>query len=171
MVERKTGFSPLFYFPDRQILHNLIVKKNFRKEVIHPLLPERVPCYDLAPIADSTLSRLDRDSDISDFVGLTGSVCKRQERIHRDVADSRLLLIPCSWGRVSDPNPHWEIVYGIYLPLPACDPLSTSLYHVCCPGHRRHADLTSASPSSPPKAGQSLETLVTQDKGCVRCPT
>ncbi len=26
-----------------------------RKEVIHPLLPERIPCYDLAPIASLTL--------------------------------------------------------------------------------------------------------------------
>ena len=66
------------------------------KEVIHPLLPERVPCYDLAPIAGFNLSRLNRDSDTPDFVGLTGSVCKRQERIHRGIADPRLLLIPRS---------------------------------------------------------------------------
>ena len=29
-----------------------------RKEVIHPLLPERIPCYDLVLIADLTLEEL-----------------------------------------------------------------------------------------------------------------
>lgn|GEM_PF-6668428 len=29
-----------------------------RKEVIHPLLPERIPCYDLALIADLTFGGL-----------------------------------------------------------------------------------------------------------------
>ena len=31
---------------------------------------------------------------------------KTRERIHRDVADSRLLSIPRSWGRIAAPNPH-----------------------------------------------------------------
>lgn len=65
--------------------------------MIHALLPERIPCYDLAPIASLTLVRSwDQPSGTTDFVGLTGSVCKRQERIHRGVADPRLLLIPSS---------------------------------------------------------------------------
>ncbi len=81
-------------------------KKN-RKEMIQPLLPERLPCYDLVPIAKFTLV-----PDYSEvlgafyFGGLTGGECKTQERIHRGVADPRLLRIPCSWGRVSAPNPH-----------------------------------------------------------------
>ena len=66
------------------------------KEVIHPLLPERVPCYDLVPIIDFILPSKSEGSDKADFVGLTGSVCKRQERIHRGMADPRLLLIPRS---------------------------------------------------------------------------
>ena len=74
--------------------------------MIHPLLPERIPCYDLTPIAGDILPRLNRGSNIPDFVGLTGGVCKRQERIHRGVTDPRLLPIPRSWGRVADPNPH-----------------------------------------------------------------
>src|SRR3989344_7421988 len=36
---------------------NVVGKEKNRKEVIHPLLPERVPCYDLAPIAELTLPR------------------------------------------------------------------------------------------------------------------
>lgn len=64
--------------------------------MILPLLPERKPCYDLVPIIEFIFSRQNRDSDTPDFVDLTGSVCKRQERIHRDIADSRLLRIPRS---------------------------------------------------------------------------
>ena len=31
---------------------------------------------------------------------------RTRERIHRNVADLRLLAIPASWGRVADPNPN-----------------------------------------------------------------
>src|SRR4029077_9060900 len=37
---------------------------------------------------------------------VTGGVYKARERMHRDVADSRLLATPTSWGRVADPNPN-----------------------------------------------------------------
>jgi len=37
---------------------------------------------------------------------LTGGVYKVRERIHRVIADTRLLAIPPSWGRVADPNPN-----------------------------------------------------------------
>jgi len=36
---------------------------------------------------------------------------KTRERIHRSVADLRLLPIPRSWGRIAAPNPHWETVW------------------------------------------------------------
>ncbi len=74
--------------------------------MIHPLLPERIPCYDLTPIAENVFPSESEGSNVPDFVGLTGGVCKRQERIHRGVTDPRLLLIPGSWGRVADPNPN-----------------------------------------------------------------
>ena len=32
---------------------------------------------------------------------------KARERIHRSIADLRLLVIPASWGRVADLNPNW----------------------------------------------------------------
>ena len=41
-----------------------------------------------------------------DFHGLTGGVYKARERIHRVIADTRLLANPTSWGRVADPNPN-----------------------------------------------------------------
>ncbi len=36
---------------------------------------------------------------------LTGGEYKARERIHRGVADPRLLAIPASWSRVADSNP------------------------------------------------------------------
>ena len=36
---------------------------------------------------------------------------KARERIHRSVADLRLLAIPTSWGRVADLNPNWGHLY------------------------------------------------------------
>jgi hypothetical protein len=72
-----------------------------RKEVIHPLVPEGVPCYDLTPITDPTLDvfllavRITASS-ITSSHGLTGSVYKARERIHRNIADLRLLAIPAS---------------------------------------------------------------------------
>ena len=40
------------------------------------------------------------------FHRLTGGVYKARERIHRGVADPRLLAIPPSWSRVADSNPN-----------------------------------------------------------------
>ena len=40
------------------------------------------------------------------FHGVTGGVYKTRERIHRVVADTRLLAIPTSCGRVADHNPN-----------------------------------------------------------------
>ena len=72
-----------------------------RKEVIQPQLPLRLPCYDFTPITDSTFGRClprvgARTSGVSGFRGVTGGVYKARERIHRDVADSRLLATPTS---------------------------------------------------------------------------
>ena len=83
-----------------------------RKEVIQPHLPVRLPCYDLVPIASPTFDgSLPQGvgppaSGVTDFRDLTGGVYKARERIHRSVADLRLLATPTSWGRVADPNPN-----------------------------------------------------------------
>jgi hypothetical protein len=61
-----------------------------RKEVIHPHLPIRIPCYDLTPIISPTLGlREGNTSGIGDFHGLTGGVYKTRERIHGDVLTHR----------------------------------------------------------------------------------
>jgi hypothetical protein len=72
-----------------------------RKEVIQPHLPVRLPCYDFTPIIDPTfdgclLAVSSPASGIADFRGVTGGVYKPRERIHRDVADPRLLATPPS---------------------------------------------------------------------------
>ena len=81
-----------------------------RKEVFQPHLPVRLPCYDLAPITGIALDRAlrQRASGAPDFHGLTGGVYKARERIHRAMADARLLANPASWSRVADSSPNWE---------------------------------------------------------------
>ena len=93
-----TGRTPTFHS-----------QKLLRKEVIQPHLPVRLPCYDFVPIADPTFdSSHDRPlaSGVTNFHDVTGGVYKARERIHRSVADLRLLATPTSWGRVADPNPN-----------------------------------------------------------------
>ena len=85
--------------------------QNSRKEVFQPHLPVRLPCYDLVPIANPTLDgSLQKVRPpalgVTNFRDLTGGVYKARERIHRSVADLRLLATPTSWGRVADPNPN-----------------------------------------------------------------
>ena len=84
-----------------------------RKEVIQPHLPVRLPCYDFVPIADPTFDHSPQQepvgpwaSGVTNFRDVTGGVYKARERIHRSVADLRLLATPPSWGRVADPNPN-----------------------------------------------------------------
>ena len=83
------------------------------KEVIQPQVPLRLPCYDFAPVtrlAFGGLAPRERvpapTSGAPGFHGVTGGVYKARERIHRGVADPRLLAIPASRRRVaaSDPN-------------------------------------------------------------------
>ena len=61
-----------------------------RKEVIQPLVLERLPCYDFTPVirpafGGSFLSVRSPTSGISDSHGVTGGVYKTRERIHRDI--------------------------------------------------------------------------------------
>ena len=81
---------------------------NSRKEVFQPHLPVRLPCYDLAPITGFTLGRPSRSRTLGapGFHGLTGGVYKARERIHRAMADARLLANPASWSRVADSDPN-----------------------------------------------------------------
>ena len=93
-----------------QLVIELIIEieRRSRKEVFQPHLPVRLPCYDLAPITSFTLGRSLRlrTSGTPGFHGLTGGVYKARERIHRAMADARLLANPTSWRRVSASNPN-----------------------------------------------------------------
>ena len=79
--------------------------------MIQPHLPIRLPCYDFTPIIRPTfggalLAVGLPTSGVSDSHGVTGGVYKARERIHRAVADARLLANPASWSRVADSSPN-----------------------------------------------------------------
>jgi len=83
------------------------------KEVIQPQVPLRLPCYDFAPVTELAFGGLlpatgvgGPTSGAPGSHGVTGGVYKARERIHRAVADARLLAIPPSCGRVADRNPN-----------------------------------------------------------------
>src|SRR5690606_26904304 len=103
-----------------------------RKEVIQPQVPLRLPCYDFAPVTElafgrSLLAVRTRTSGTPGFHGVTGGVYKARERIHRGVADPRLLAIPASCRRVAACNPNLDQVCGIRSTSRSCSPLSWPL--------------------------------------------
>ena len=79
---------------------SMCIRENFPgKEVFHPQVLLRIPCYDLVPISSFTVVPPVKGKGASGapaFHDLTGGEYKTQEHIHRDVADSRLLAIPTS---------------------------------------------------------------------------
>ena len=82
----------------------------FRKEVIQPQVPLVLPCYDFTPVMDHTVvNALPKvklsTSGAMHSHGVTGGVYKTRERIHRTIADIRLLAIPTSRSRVADFDP------------------------------------------------------------------
>jgi hypothetical protein len=79
----------------------------FQIELFHDQLPLAVPCYDLVPVTEFTLGPpCGETSGTPGSLDLTGGEYKTRERIHRGLADPRLLAIPTSYGRVSDHNPN-----------------------------------------------------------------
>ena len=67
-----------------------------RKEVIHPQLPLRMPCYDFVPIAASAFVPSTGPSGICNSLDVTGGEYKTRERIHGHIADWPLLANPAS---------------------------------------------------------------------------
>src|SRR6186997_3540534 len=98
------------------------------KEVIQPHVPVRLPCYEFTPVINHTVVsallavRLPTSGAVNSH-GVTGGVYKTRERIHRDMADSRLLAIPTSRSRVADSNPDWDRLSGISSTSRFSDPL------------------------------------------------
>lgn len=122
------------------------------KEVIQPQVLLRLPCYDFTPVAKSTVEGSYFSIPASnefDSHGVTGGEYKTRERIHRSIADLRLLAIPTSCSRVADYNPNWGTFWGL---APSHDIATHCRYHcIMCvaQGIKGHADLASSSPSSP----------------------
>ena len=82
------------------------VNKPFDKEIVHPHVLVRIPCYDFSPVSDFTMDPniASGASSRTTFHAMTGGEYKTQEHIHRDMSDSRLLAIPTSWRRVAASN-------------------------------------------------------------------
>ena len=109
-----------------------------RKEVFQPHLPVRLPCYDLAPVTGFTLGRSlrSRTSGTPSSHGLTGGVYKARERIHRAVADARLLANPTSRGRVAGPYPNWDRFWRFARGRPLAAPCTGHCNTCVAPGVR-----------------------------------
>ena len=68
-----------------------------RKEVIHPQLPLRMPCYDFTLVTELTVvPPKGGPSGTPGSLGVTGGEYKIRERIHPAMADAGLLAIPTS---------------------------------------------------------------------------
>ena len=83
-----------------------------KKEVIQPLVPQRLPCYDFIPVTKRTLGACllavgQATLGAVGFHDVTGGVYKARERIQGAVADAPLLAIPASCSRVAGCNPNW----------------------------------------------------------------
>jgi hypothetical protein len=84
-----------------------------RKEVIQPQLPLQLPCYDFVPVISPAfdgcpLAVSSPASGVTNSHDVTGGVYKARERIHRSMADLRLLATPTSCRRVAAYNPNYE---------------------------------------------------------------
>ena len=84
--------------------------------MIQPQVPLGLPCYDFTPVMNhSVVTVLPKVKLATSFAshshGVTGGVYKARERIHRIMADIRLLAIPASRSRVADSDPNCDMVY------------------------------------------------------------
>ena len=88
--------------------------------MFQPHLPVRLPCYDFTPVTSPALGiplqKVKQTvSGMTSSHGVTGGVYKARERIHRRMADRRLLAIPTSCKRVAAYNPNWDRVFEVSL--------------------------------------------------------
>ena len=96
--------------------------------MIQPQVPLGLPCYDFTPVMNhKVVTGLSKVSLATSFAthshGVTGGVYKARERIHRDIADSRLLAIPTSRSRVADFDPDYDKFFRIGSPSRVCSRL------------------------------------------------
>ena len=101
--------SPFEVEGSRSSVRRRLIGFSIRKEVIQAHLPVRLPCYDFVPVTNPTLDgsflavRIPA-SGVASFHDVTGGVYKTRERIHRSIADLRLLATPASCRRVAACN-------------------------------------------------------------------
>jgi len=86
--------------------------------VIQPHLPVQLPCYDFVPVTrpafgGCVLAVRSPTSGMTSSHDVTGGVYKARERIHRAMADTRLLATPASCRRVAAYNPNLDRLWGI----------------------------------------------------------
>jgi hypothetical protein len=112
-------------------LHSVLspVCSVLRKEVIQPQLPLQLPCYDFVPVTGPALDGCSLAvsppaSGVTSSHDVTGGVYKARERIHRTMADARLLATPTSCGRVAAHNPNCDRLCAIG----SGSPLGNALY-------------------------------------------
>ena len=84
--------------------------------MIQPQVPLGLPCYDFTPVMNHKVVSVPPKVKLpTSFAahshGVTGGVYKARERIHRIMADIRLLAIPASRSRVADSDPNCDMVY------------------------------------------------------------
>src|SRR3712207_8946981 len=91
------------------------------KEVIQPQVPLRLPCYDFAPVTALAFGGWvcvatvpAPTSGARSSHGVTGGVYKARERIHRGVADPRLLAIPADRKSTRLNSSHANISYAVF---------------------------------------------------------
>ena len=85
--------------------------------MIQAHLPVLLPCYDFVPVTSPTfdgsfLAVRIPASGVASSHDVTGGVYKARERIHRSIADLRLLATPASCRRVAACNPNYERLFG-----------------------------------------------------------
>ena len=83
-------FAQSLMIREDSTVYKTLTSSSFRKEVIQPHLPIRLPCYDFTPVINpafgsSFLSVRSLTSGVIDSHGVTGGVYKTRERIHRGI--------------------------------------------------------------------------------------
>ena len=79
-------FAVLLSVP--RLMRTSMARNIFRKEVLQPQVPLRLPCYDFTPVANPTVAACPpkvsaASSGRTNSHGVTGGVYKARERIHR----------------------------------------------------------------------------------------
>ena len=103
---------------DRESAGRGSLRRRFlKKEVIQPLVPPRLPCYDFIPVVELAFGACPlavgpATSGEFNFHDVTGGVYKARERIQGVGADTPLLAIPTSCSRVAGCNPTWGRFWG-----------------------------------------------------------